>query len=76
MTLLVTKLYAFACDAAGCEQVGEDIMVATKGGARSAWGIAAESGWTRCDDQHYCPEHGRENRTHVQHSVGGGRPDR
>lgn len=74
MTLLVTQIYAFACDA--CEVVTADILVATKGGARSAWPVAAAEGWTRGDGRHYCPEHGRENRTHVQHSVGSGRPDR
>lgn len=55
MTLYVTRVYAYACDV--CEAVSDDILVATKGGARSAWPVVEAEGWTRRDGLHYCPDH-------------------
>jgi hypothetical protein len=62
VTVYWTRIYNFACNAQGCELVTEDILPPNlEEGARSAWRVARDSGWTRRGAaEHYCPSHRRE----------------
>ena len=62
MTVYSTRIYNFACNALGCELVTADILPPNlEEGARSAWRVARDEGWTcRGAAEHYCPCHRRE----------------
>jgi hypothetical protein len=59
MTVYVTRVYVFECDAHGCETVTGDIIPANPDdGRRSAWRVARrELGWFEGDGKHFCPDH-------------------
>lgn len=58
MTVYPVRLYAFACDAPGCEHVSDDILPTNPDdGRRSAWRAVRGDGWTERDRRHYCPQH-------------------
>lgn len=60
MTVYVTRVYVFECDAKGCEVVTGDIIPANPDdGRRSAWRVARrELGWLEgSGGKHFCPEH-------------------
>lgn len=60
MSVYSTRVYNFACNAPGCEEVTEDILPPNMtDGARSAWRVAKEQGWARRrSNEHFCPTHG------------------
>lgn len=59
MTVYTNRIYVFACDALGCEQVSEETLSDNPdAGRRSAWRIARrELGWIERDGRQYCPSH-------------------
>lgn len=58
------RVYVFACNAMGCEEVTGDIVPPNPDdGARSAWRVAKQDGWTDAGGNlHYCFGHGRDSR--------------
>jgi hypothetical protein len=58
MSVYAARIYNFACNAPTCEEVSEDILPPNlNDGARSAWRVARDLGWSTDGAEHFCPSH-------------------
>ena len=58
MSVYVTRVYEFVCNAPGCESVSDQIIPNTETRSRrDAWREVKQVGWIEVDGRHYCPAH-------------------